>query len=514
MLIKMAGQDITRFVDELSVDIKDDLGQGPGTTAGSVGRTSTCQFTTTLGPANSAVGAGASISSPQLVRQGEVQVYDQFSNLIYGGFAGKLTDNTDRTQPYTLVECFDYYQSLDTIIVNETYTGFSDVQIISSLVSKYAPWVSLAAFPTTPNLLFGPMVLRNISLQKAIQKVVDAVGFIIWVDYNKILRYMNPENAPLAPFSLSTSPNFTTSFDVEVESLELDDTAVINRVYFYGGHRITNDYTQYLSNQADGQNKTFMIPYFPHRASDGNYHLKINGGADKVLGFAAGTTTKGQNTLKPLGICDAILDTNARAIQWAVAPPKGSIVTFVYRYETPLTVIITDQASRQFFGKYFDSTISDNTVVDVAVAVQRCRTLLLENSMGLATLKAWTWHGTGLSAGQLINVFHSVRGINEQYLIQEVHPLPQGGGKFKYELTLGAWSWNLTDIFVHLAQAAVVQDNQDTEQTATTNATQYASNFALHDSFAQINYSSAGNYYASASFVGDGKDAFPGFSTI
>jgi hypothetical protein len=63
--ITLAGQDITQYVDQLSIDINDTLGQGGGAGSGpsTQGRASTFKFNTSLGPASLALGAGSFASA-------------------------------------------------------------------------------------------------------------------------------------------------------------------------------------------------------------------------------------------------------------------------------------------------------------------------------------------------------------------------------------------------------------------------------------------------------------------
>lgn len=148
--VMMAGQDITDDVDESSIQIEVSLAQGSGTGNGTGGRATSCTFTTSLGPAASAVGAGTTPSSPTLVRQGEVQIYDAGNNLIYGGYASQLEDLTQYTRIYTAVTCEDYWQYLDRVIINsETFTAQTDIEIIKFILTKYAPWVDQSLLPST-----------------------------------------------------------------------------------------------------------------------------------------------------------------------------------------------------------------------------------------------------------------------------------------------------------------------------------------------------------------------------
>lgn len=509
--VLLAGQDITAYVDESSIDIKDTLGQGPGSGSGASTRASTCSINTSLGPLATAPGSGSHPSFPYLVRGAEIQIYDINNNCIYGGYATKYTDKTDKKQVFTAIECHDYWQQLDRIIINEVFSGRSDVYIIKSLLNKYAPWVDTSNLPSVAAAAtFTIKNYRNVSLQKAIQDITNVTGFQIWIDPYKRIYYVYPGQAQTAPFALSTSPDFRTSFQYGVDDFEIDDNAVINRVYFYGGRKLSNDFTQDVSTQVNGVNKVFVLAYYPRQTGDGKIHVKVNG-VDVNVGYA--NSDKAANTfVSQGGTANVLINADARNITFDTAPASGSTVSVIYRYESPMVIVVTDEASRQFFGQYYDGFLSDETVFDVNIAIQRSRVLLLEQSFGLKTLKCRCWR-SGLQSGMVIQVDHSVRNIHASFIIQEVDIIPYGNGFFEYYLTLGAWNWNMVDIVKKLFDAVTPTDDSANETTSTITAEQAVD--TLHYSFTMTKtITNFGGYYARSTAVADGHDAYCGFCSI
>jgi hypothetical protein len=514
LTVMMAGQDITDFVDELSIDIDWALAQGSGTGNGFAGRAGTCTFITTLGPAYSAVGAGTPISSPQLVRMGEVSITDATGARIFGGFASQLEDQTQYTRIYTRVTVDDFWQFCDRIIIeNETFANQSDIQIIRYLLNKYAPWIDQSALPTAAAYIFPTLPVRSKSLQWAIQKIADTVGYQVYITPSKKIFYQTPLQAQTAPFFLSTSPTFNTSFPLEVTDLTVDDTAAINRVFFYGGKRPSDDFTQDLSPQVNGSNSVFTLAYYPREASDGKVHATVNG-VEQVIGFALGDTKTPSNVFKSKGgTADALLNSDAHTLAFDVAPAQGDTVLARYRYEIPLVIVVTNPASLRFYGMFLDAIISDQNVFDSRTAVQRCQTLLLQQAFGLRTIKANCWKA-GLQPGMLLPVVHTVRGIDETFVVQEVHVVPLGAGKFRYELTLGAWNWNLIDVLVQLAGTATAQNDNTEEDTVAVDILIPVQDATLHEVVLHGANHQMGVYYARSTPVGDGHDAYPGFFSI
>jgi hypothetical protein len=452
-------------------------------------------------------------STPQLVRQGEVIIYDSSGDRIFGGYATDFQDKTEFTQVKTQVTCSDYWQDLARVVVNQIYSSEYDDQIISQLFAGYKPDIDLSSWVPSHTYLFTKIYLRAKTLQDSLQMIADTTGFDIWINPYKKFQYISPTDSGTAPFAVSDDPDFSSSFPLAVTKYEKDDTAIINRVYFYGGKTPSDDYTQDLSPQANGVNNTFVLAYYPRPSSDGNVDLYI-GGVLQSMGAAFGTGAA--NTLiQDGGTADALLNSSAQAItvDSSKIPSAGTnVISCKYRYEIPLTVMVTNQQSYQFFGRWFDGTISDTTVQDKNTAIQRARILLQEQAYGFEhiTLKCWK---AGLAAGQLLRIDHNVRDIHAAYIVQSVKVQPLGNGVFQYEVDLGAWNWNLVDVMMQAAKGAGLIDQLDDETQDVVTATQVQASIGLH--FAWSNeLRTAGGYYARSTPVGDGHDAYPGLFTV
>ena len=383
----------------------------------------------------------------------EIRIFDANNVCVFGGYAGKLSDKTESTRVYTQVDCYDYWQHVDRILVTALFTTATDLSIIKSLCAQYTPWLNLSLLPAAPNYTFQTKNYKGQSLQKVLADITNVTGFYIWIDNNKYLHYNSPAVSPIAPFSLSTSPNFSSSFPLHVTDLEIDDNSAITRVTFFGGRQPSSDFTQDLSPQANGSNKLFVLAYYPRASSTGNIDVKVNGTA-KTLGYLLGSGA--QNTLKSSGgLADVLLNADAHTLTFDVAPPSGTnTVSATYRYEYPMIIQIEDEAAYKLYGMHLDGIISDDTVFDRNTAVARCRILLSQQSQGLLSFKASCWKA-GLTSGMVMNIFHSVRGINGSYTIQEVSVKALGAGNFQYDLQLGAWRWDLTDTIMNAIHTAV-----------------------------------------------------------
>src|SRR6266851_1444034 len=544
--ITLAGQDITKYVDQLSVVVTDTLGQGAGAggSGATQGRATTAKFNTSLGPANKAIGAGQAIPPsgnfttsqfvprtfggtltgrpvinytlfPSLVRQGEIIITDAGGTIIFGGYATKLTDTStsvlgNTKQNFTAVEGIDYSTSLQRTLVNEVFTAQTDIQIISAIITKYAPWVKLTFLPTSGAYTFPRKNFRNVTVEQVLQTISGVTGFLVYIDFMKFLHYVSPTSVSAAPFNLSDQPDFVLTFPHNVAEFLVDDNSIINRVLFHGGTKVSNNFTQDVSMLANGNNKTFPLAYHPLVQTDGKYHVTLNG-VEQVVGVA-NESDPANTCISAGGLAKVLIDQSSDIATFDVAPAGGVTVLVKYRYNFPLALVLTDEGSHTFFGAYFDGSIDDSTIFDLTTAVQRCKVLLSQQAYGLTTLKVDTYKA-GIQAGMSIRITNALRGIDGTYLVQSVEVAPYGGGNFVFHLTLGAWDWNLMDFLMKLPTLATFQDSTTDEVTEF---------ITILSVLVQVKVSTAwttkavgnGPYYARAAALGDNHDAFPGFATI
>lgn len=515
--VLLDGQDLTAAgaVHLPSLVVESTLAQGSGVPTGTSGRAATCTFLSTAGPMLSAIGAGQTVppGPPSLVRQGEVIVTDTLSGTkLFGGYATKLTDRTTKMRVYTQVDCVDYWQDLDRVIVNQVYDTVADTYIVANLLATYAPWIVTTGVDLTTNHYTFPRIyFRGKTLQYALQRVADTTGYDIWVDAAKQLHYINPALEGNAPFALSDTPDYLSSFPCEMTKHELDDNAIINRVFFFGGSTLGSDFTQDISWQANGSNTVFQLAYRPEHASDGKFHVTVGGVAQAVGEVSLGGAA---NTLKSAGgTADVLVDADNATLTFNVAPASGASVTVKYRYRTPLAVVSTNAGSYNFFGRYFDGHIDDTTVLDTTTALQRCRVLLAEQAYGLEQFTV-RFTQPGLVAGTRLQVDNNVRNVHGLYKVQRVKMSVYGGGQFQFEADLGAWDWSLMDLLLSAARLLQTDDqNYNEAETPIQVQSTGTTLMTAHISLATVTHTS-GAYYARATAVGDGHDAYPGAFTI
>ena len=286
--------------------------------------------------------------------------------------------------------------------------------MVKNLISKYASWLDTSLVPSN-TIAFSSLPLLHVTLRDALQAITEMAGQVIWITPDKKVHYIPLTGASSAACSISDVPNRTSSFPATISKYEVDDTAAVNRVYFYGGNYLTGNFTQNISNQADGSNTLFALAYYPYEATDGYVHVWINGTA-RAVAFTGADQSLAANVLKPNGTADCLINRSSHTIQFAYAPASGASVTCEYRYQLPLTVVLTSQPSLAFYGMYLDGVYIDTTVIDTATAIQQCRVLLSEQAFGLTTLEFDVWQ-PGLVPGTVISVVNRVRNIDANFII-------------------------------------------------------------------------------------------------
>jgi hypothetical protein len=400
-------------------------------------------------------------------------------------------------------------------VVTEVYNGQSDTYMIKDLITKYAPWLDTSLIGSETNYLFGSLPLLHVTLQAALQAITDTAGQVIWITPDRKVHYIPLNGASSATYSISDMPNFSSSYPAAITKYEQDDTSAINRVYFYGGNYLSNDFTQDISTQANGSNTLFQIAYYPYEATDGHVHVTV-GGVAQAVAFTGADQSLPQNVLKPAGTADCLINRSSHTIQFATAPGSGVSVTCKYRYQLPLTVVLTSAASVAFYGMYLDQVYTDTTVVQTSQAIQQSRVLLSEQAFGLTTLEMDVWQ-PGLVPGTVITVNNSVRGINANFMIQSVEGFFMGGGTsgtIRYHVVCGAWHWNVIDVLMSMLRGGTPLDTNIDGEGSPIQVPDVPVDTVDLTFTVTTSTRTQGGYYPRSTPLGDGHDAYPGLASI
>ena len=124
----------------------------------------------------------------------------------------------------------------------------------------------------------------------------------------------------------------------------------------------------------------------------------------------------------------------------------------------PLLLRMIDEASVQQYGLYLDGVIADQNISDLRTAANIARGFLDQNSTGNQGFTL-TIYQTGLRSGMLIQFECLAHGINSPspFQIQKVTTTFDNGGFAKYDLEIGPYRQDLTDVLVKLARRTATE---------------------------------------------------------
>ncbi len=291
------------------------------------------------------------------------------------------------------------------------------------------------------------------TLREIVDQLAQLAGADWYMDYDKNLHFFLAEDAT-APFSLSESPNLTTSYPFYNLQKITDGSGVVNRVEIVGGNYLSDDVTIYL--QGTGEEATVSLP-FKMRGPEagGGIQVSRNDGTVGTPSWTAMTVKVGY--IDDLGGVTEVLHYYQEQVleQQNSWPELANAVRVFGRLEIPLRTRVTDIASYEFYGlgQWFDAVISDVDITDKNTARLRGKALLAEEAMGRTAVKCKT-RKPGLQSGMMIPVVTPLHGIDQSFLIREVSAIVGIDGATDFSLELGIVDEDLIDIMMTLIRGS------------------------------------------------------------
>lgn len=135
------------------------------------------------------------------------------------------------------LELNDYAAWLDRSVCWGGYTltlPTSDAGIIRGLVGYFCPRINSALDVAEIVPVIQAYDWKNKTTRQVLDDMAALAGAEWRVDFNAVLHYGLAADAPDAPFALSTSPDYSTSFPVNVNNYRRDFSNPVNRCYVRG----------------------------------------------------------------------------------------------------------------------------------------------------------------------------------------------------------------------------------------------------------------------------------------
>jgi len=373
---------------------------------------------------------------------------------LFGGFVIKPKRSGIVTNDRVAVSCGDYAAYTDHIIVKVAYANKTDAYILNDLFSTYFPEINsttfVTAYVTHSNKQFNRKKLREI-----IDELASAANADWYIDYDKKLHFFQNETSQ-SPFSISSQPNYVTSFPCQNLEVQEDGTGIVNLVEVVGGIYLSDDQTIYLP--GTGKSNRVLLPYrMRGPASGGGLQVSRNDGSDASPIWT--TMTVKVAYISVLGATTEVLFYYEEKVieQQNNFPNLQSGVRIFGRYEIPLRVRVRDDASYALYGRWFYDYINDPNLIDKQSARLVGKARLAAASIANPTITFKTFK-SGLRAGQRLAIYDHTKNINGTYIIQKVTMNDRGGAPGQvlvgYDVECGVYNPDLIDTLLEISRNA------------------------------------------------------------
>lgn len=373
----------------------------------------------------------------------EVTVTNAAATMIY--FGGHVTGIADK--PYgpevdLVLTCQDYGVRFERAIYNGEWKNSTPLATVLATIKADA-WPALTEFNFATYVASLGSLVRLRSPRMTVRDLLDEIASRFeaewYVDYSKNL-HMFYELEDAAPYAISDSPNYSTSYPCEDLMRTRNGIGMVNRVTVVGGAYLSADVAHEYA--GDGQQVRFVVPHYYHaQAAETSVIVEINDGSDGSPSWT--TKTLGIKYLDDNVAKDVYFAFQEKFFEFTSAPPLLKRSWRVKaRYEAPLRVVVSDSTSYAALGFYLDAVLVDDTIRDKAEARTVGLAYLAEHSN--TTILTGSVVEPGLRAGQTITVTNSKLGISAvTYLIRSLTMTFPGGGAVRYNITIGDYSPDL-----------------------------------------------------------------------
>lgn len=328
---------------------------------------------------------------------GDEVVFTVGATKEFGGYIVELQEDVDARVEYIKCICKDYTHDLDRQLVSKTYEAMTVDDIIADLADTFATGITYTNVncPTT----IDSVTFNYLPISKCLEKLTELVdGYEWYIDYDKDIHFFLSESES-ATFNLTdTSGNYIYNS----LSLREDTHQLRNEVIIRGG-LLTSDTERTEIVDSDGVKKVFPL-------------------ATKFSGVPAVTVnsssvTVGIENLDSQSDFTCLWNYNEKSLLFATSPVSGTLgITEFPQY--PLILQKRDEDSIATYGLY-QHIIVDKNIRDLETAGLRADVELIKYSEPEKTADFSTYT-SGLMVGQTINIQSTIRGINQDYKIQNI----------------------------------------------------------------------------------------------
>lgn len=327
----------------------------------------------------------------------EVKIYDDATQ-IFGGIIRRVKESVESGADGIVydIECSDYTAEMDNRLVAQTYENKTIKEIITDILSLYAPTFNANA--VNSDFLIAKIVFNQVKISQCIRKLADIVKYEWYVDETKTVHFFI-ETEISAPFNLTdTSGNYIST------SLErnLDGSTIVNRVKVRGGEYSGSTYTDKIT--VSGSNsKSFSLPY-----KFDNLTVKLNTVAQTI----------GVDNIDDFTTKDVLYNFQEKTIRWENELSDADVIEFSGNPRIRVFAVAEDSESIALYGK-IEKLIREDDIKDNTVARNRALAELYAYSNNVIDAKFET-RTPGLRAGMSINLNSTKRACDDTLVIKTV----------------------------------------------------------------------------------------------
>lgn len=327
-------------------------------------------------------------------------IINQDGEKIFAGHIVDIDETYDKLDYVSYrISCVDYTRHMDKKLLVATYTNKTVAQIIQDFIDNgYVP-VDVTNNNVVNDTLIGYIAFNYEYPSDALRQLAEETNSDWYIDYDKDIHFFLKE-ATLSPFNLADT---TGKYIYDSLRIRRDLSQIRNTIFVRGGEftgeKLTVDFV------GDGQRKTF---YLPNKFS--NLQVTVSGQIKNI----------GIDPLNDITNFDALHNFQERSVRFRddKIPSDTKIVSMQGNPNIPVIVKMKDSASIGLFSA------REYVVIDKSIkSKQGARDRALSELYGYKTTLSegeFKTYTSGLRSGQKINIQSTLRGLNEDFVINRV----------------------------------------------------------------------------------------------
>lgn len=375
----------------------------------------------------------------------EVVVYEDEVTL----FRGIVTERSERVVSGLMVGfdyvCKDKTQVLDRRLIAKAYSNVQAHEVVEDIIDNYTTGFTFVPPASSPEI--DTIRFNYEQPSKALQIICQAIGYDWYIDMDDVIQFF-PRGDFDAPFQITDENGmaYWNSLEFDRNIIELK-----NSVFVRGGTFIDNIIEADARDVevSDGEKIQYL-----HGLQYSNLQVTVDGTPQTV----------GVDFINDPADFDCLYNFQEKFIRFREdnKPADGEVVRSFGDAHIPLIVQAEDPTSIDTYGRYEGVRI-DKTINSIAEAEMLANTLLAEWRIGSYAGKFRT-SSKGLRTGQTIVINVPSRGVNEEFLINQIVG-KISGDRFEYTVYfIKSGQVTFTDIMVGLLERQnkdiVIADNE------------------------------------------------------